>query len=149
MEKYLAIIQSNEKIGVVINTCFGGFGLSKEGVDEYNKRSGKNLESWDTLLLDRHDPDLVAMVRDMGGKELVINGQFSSLSVDKIPIYMQDFYSIKEYDGQEYIRLLEDKFKISQIKLINNDDSLSHQDKKTLIDQIIQFKIPDIEYQSH
>ena len=29
---------------VVINRCYGGFGLSDKGMDRYNELSGKNIE---------------------------------------------------------------------------------------------------------
>lgn len=47
--------------------------------------------------LDRHDPDLVAVVEALG-KE--VNGTFSDLAIEEID---GDMYNIEEYDGKETV----------------------------------------------
>jgi hypothetical protein len=50
----------------VINRCYGGFGLSEEGLNLYNSLSEKSLAySYD---IDRDDPFLVQVVETLGEK---------------------------------------------------------------------------------
>jgi len=47
---------------VVYNNKYGGFGLSKEGLDEYNKRAS-HIESIESIqAVDRDDPILIELV---------------------------------------------------------------------------------------
>ena len=45
---------------VVYNNRYGGFGMSQSGVEEYNRRTSKNLTYADGL--DRSDPILIELV---------------------------------------------------------------------------------------
>lgn len=128
---------------VVINTCYGGFGLSHEAVIEYYKRKGMKVYSFvdgrdengradfkhfepytgqaDPFLihytsqplkedgtyveysylsvdLQRDDPDLVAIVKEMGKKSW---GHHAELSIVEIPADVG--WEIEEYDGVEHI----------------------------------------------
>ena len=77
---------------VVINQCFGGFGLSAEAAAAWESRTGREFDPWD---VPRHDPDLVA-VKMLFGK--AANGGSSDLIVETIP---GNQYRIHEYDGAE------------------------------------------------
>ena len=102
---------------IVINSDFGGFGLSDEGLREYGRRKGLNLvEKADANFtffyeneikeenffsehdLLRDDPVLVAIVEEMGEKSW---NRFSVLKVVEIPDGV-DWY-IEDYDGMEHI----------------------------------------------
>ena len=102
---------------IVINSDFGGFGLSDEGLREYGRRKGLNLvEKAGTNFtffyeneikeenffsehdLLREDPVLVAIVEEMGEKSW---NRFSALKVVEIPDGV-DWY-IEDYDGMEHI----------------------------------------------
>lgn len=48
--------------------------------------------------LERDDPDLVAVVRELGAKA---SGRFASLSIVEIPDHVQ--WEIEEYDGLEHV----------------------------------------------
>jgi len=76
---------------VVVNKCFGGFGLSKEAYEELGK--------WDTIGGDRTDPRLVACVEKLGMRA---NGPYAKLEVLELPDDVS-FY-IDEYDGFETVR---------------------------------------------
>lgn len=78
---------------VVINTCFGGFGLSNRAFHEYKNRTGK-----DPYDAERDDPVLVAIVEELGDEA---DGDCSKLKVVEIPDDVQ--YTIEEYDGIESI----------------------------------------------
>jgi len=83
---------------VVINTCYGGFGLSEESLEDYKKRKNitdENFYHWD---IPRDCPDLVAMVEE-GGTE--VDGIYSELKVVDVPDDVNWF--IHEYDGMEHV----------------------------------------------
>lgn len=112
---------------VVYNDCYGGFALSDKAINWLSEHGSdktkkfiaqKRLEAnWKTIndstkifyvmdairnFLDRHDPDLVAVVEALG-KE--VNGTFSSLAIEEID---GDEYIIEEYDGKETVVIPED-----------------------------------------
>ena len=82
---------------VVINNCYGGFGLSEKAIQRYNEISDRNIDSWDALELPRHDPALVQAVEELGQDA---NGRNACLLVQEIP---GNRYLIEEYDGAETI----------------------------------------------
>ena len=77
---------------VVINRCWGGFGLSDKAMAMFKALGGDNADS------DRDDPILVKVVETLG-KEA--NTEYSSLKVVEIPDGV-DYY-IDDYDGMETI----------------------------------------------
>jgi hypothetical protein len=107
---------------IVYNSDFGGFALSdkainwlsEHGSDKTKKfiaqkrleANGKTINDSTKIFyvmdairnfLDRHDPDLVAVVETLG-KE--VNDTFSSLAIEEID---GDMYNIEEYDGKETV----------------------------------------------
>ena len=81
---------------IVINTRYGGFGLSKEALALFNERSGA-VVTYD-FNIKRNDPILVEIVEQLGE---AANGDFAELKVVKIPDDVQ--WQIEEYDGVEWI----------------------------------------------
>ena len=80
---------------VVINKCFGGFGLSKEAYKFLNiPWDGYGYE----FMEDRSNPALVKCVEDLGKDA---SGEFSSLKVVEIPGDVD--WWINEYDGLESV----------------------------------------------
>lgn len=107
---------------IVYNDCYGGYTLSDKAIEWLSEHGSertkkfiaqKRLESnektkydsskifyvMDALryFLQRHDPDLVAVVEALG-KE--VNGTFSDLVIEEID---GDEYYIEEYDGKETV----------------------------------------------
>jgi len=83
---------------IVINTCFGGFGLSEESLEDYKKRKNitdENFYHWD---IPRDCPVLVEMVEE-GGTD--VDGIYSELKVVDVPDDVNWF--IHEYDGMEHV----------------------------------------------
>lgn len=81
---------------VLYNTCYGGFGLSKEfikslGVDPYD------YENYP--FYSRDDQEFIQKVLDFGLKEA--SGPYASLAVTEIPDICS--YMIDEYDGVESV----------------------------------------------
>ena len=83
---------------VVINTCFGGFGLSELAEVIIAERKGIKVEDVHYYDLARDDADLVAVVEELGKKA---NGMCAALKVVEIPSDIVWF--VEEYDGSEHI----------------------------------------------
>ena len=81
---------------IVINTCYGGFGLSKEALALYNERS-RTVVTYD-FEIKRNDPILVEIVEQLGE---AADGCFSALKVVEIPDDVE--WGIEEDDGHEWI----------------------------------------------
>jgi len=77
---------------IVINTCYGGFGLSDEAIKWLESRGVD-----DTYELSRHDPLLVECVETLKEKA---NNPYSRLAVIEID---GNLYRVEEYDGKEWI----------------------------------------------
>ena len=73
---------------VVINTCWGGFGLS----DQAHREMGYSRD------IKRDDPKLVAIVERLGE---AANGEFAKLKVVEVPDGVE--IEIVEYDGWEHV----------------------------------------------
>ena len=80
---------------VVINVCYGEFGLSEEAIDRFLELSGKSL-SFDTI--ERDDPILVQVVEELGSNSFDLG---TKLKVVEVPA--GQLYRIDEYDGFESI----------------------------------------------
>lgn len=108
---------------VVINKCYGGFGLSHAAIlryaelkgivlyyddDDYfinyytipaEHRTNKNHGYWyANSQIKRSDPELIQVIEELGVRA---NSQFADLSIVEIPDDIE--YSINEYDGIEWV----------------------------------------------
>lgn len=104
---------------VVINKCFGGFGLSheaflrlrelgqKDALEEpdygefWSDNSGPRREQgFDTFCRDipRDDPLLLQVVKELGS---AAGGRFAALEVVDIPDGVE--WAVEEYDGSEWV----------------------------------------------
>lgn len=103
---------------VVINKCYGGFGLSHEAMMLYAEKKGitvypkkdrglllyfttpeQNYENWlYDRDIDREDPVLVEVVEQLGEGA---NGRCASLEIVVVP--EGTAYEISEYDGYERV----------------------------------------------
>jgi hypothetical protein len=83
---------------VVINTRYGGFGLSQEAVDRYKELAGIQDPDWSIYDVARDDAYLVNIVRDMGED---VNGFAANLKVVEIPADVD--WIVQEYDGHEWV----------------------------------------------
>ena len=81
---------------IVINKCYGGFGLSDVAEARYKNESGNTEFSYYNI--PRADPILVSIVEELGEDSW---GAWSELSVVEIPDGV-DWY-VEEYDGKEWI----------------------------------------------
>lgn len=87
---------------VVINTCYGGFSLSKEAFELYCQKAGVEGE---TSLYDRchgvprDDTALVEAVEELGVEKA--SGVYARLKIVEIPDDVE--WHIYEYDGNECV----------------------------------------------
>jgi len=91
---------------VVVNGCFGGFGVSEQGA-EWLLANGASADcvkvhregqfNYVSVHLKRHDPLLVRMVEELGE---AASGDYANLFVHTMT---QPLYRIDEYDGSESV----------------------------------------------
>ena len=79
---------------IVINKCFGGFGLSEKAKEILSIDN-----SFDEYQIDRNDPKLIEVVETLGDEA---NGNYARLRVVNIPDDSTD-WEIDEYDGAEKV----------------------------------------------
>jgi hypothetical protein len=83
---------------IVINNCFGGFGLSDAALDEYKSLKNITDENFYHNDIPRDCPVLVAMIEEQG---TAVDGDFADLKIVEIPDGVNWF--IHEYDGLEHV----------------------------------------------
>lgn len=83
---------------VVINTCYGGFGLSDRAYLEYRKKAGIVDADHSHYDIPRDDPYLVQIVRELG---MGANGAHANLKVVEVPAGVE--WEVEEYDGNEHV----------------------------------------------
>lgn len=93
---------------VVINTCYGGFGVSKAVYKElgmewdgygYPRNEDFGIDSYDYLAYRAH-PALIAAIEKVGEKKA--SGDFANLRIVDIPDGVE--WEINKYDGRETVR---------------------------------------------
>jgi hypothetical protein len=93
-----------ETFKIVINACFGGFGLSDEAIAMFRERKGIAAGERTTYAdeIGRDDADLIAVVEALGTKKA--SGGYARLKVVEVPMWLQEKgWHIEEYDGSEHI----------------------------------------------
>ena len=110
---------------VVYNDKHGGFGMNKKGLDEYNRRTSKELKYADGI--HRSDPILIDLVETMGND---INDACSKLKIKEFLIKYKGFLKWNEYDGKESVSINYDKYLIYHMKCVK--DSKKKADEKVL-----------------
>jgi hypothetical protein len=83
---------------VVINTCYGGFSLSKRAIDEYKRLAGITDPGFYESDIARDDPYLVSVVKSLG---MSANGAHANLKIVEIPSDVD--WHIGDYDGNEWV----------------------------------------------
>jgi hypothetical protein len=80
---------------IVINRCYGGFGLSEVAETRYKNESGNDIFQWH---IPRNDAILVSIVEELGEDSW---GGAAELAIVEIPDGIE--WEIGEYDGIEWI----------------------------------------------
>jgi hypothetical protein len=82
---------------IVVNRCYGGFGLSEEAYKELGLKWDKYGYAYNEYEK-RTDPKLIACVEKLGEKA---NGELAKLEIVEIPNNID--WTIESYDGVETI----------------------------------------------
>lgn len=127
---------STAKINILYNDCYGGFCLSNEAKQLYKNIT--NIEFDDTKNI-RHSEHLNNLYETLGASAFQ-NNSLSKIIVKEIPLYMKDYYTIKDKDGKERILLQIDTFKFDMIRFVSKS-TLSDSDKVQIINMIIDKNI--------
>lgn len=96
-QKFLEDLKTGVRY-VVINDCYGGFGLSERATTEYKRLAGITGSEWNDREVARDDPYLVKVVKELG---MGANGPHSNLKIVEIPGDVD--WIIQEYDGAEWV----------------------------------------------
>lgn len=83
---------------IVINNCYGGFSISDDAEVVYREMAGITDPNWYSRYIDRDDPYLVKIVKEMGA---AANGSCANLKIIEIPGDVD--WQIEEYDGKEWV----------------------------------------------
>ncbi len=83
---------------IVINNCYGGFGLSERAFREYKKLAGIVDPEFYDRNIPRDDPYLVKIVRELG---MSANGPHANLKIVEVPGDVE--WDVSEYDGVEWV----------------------------------------------
>ena len=91
---------------IVINRCFGGFGLSSMALEIYRAVPRVDLENTRVFNhasdIPRDDPILIQTIKTLGLKESA--GNFAKLQIIEIPDDVPaDGWIIQDYDGTEWV----------------------------------------------
>lgn len=96
-QKFLDDLKTGVR-SVVINTCYGGFGLSDRAIREYMSLAGLVERDFHDTDIARDDPYLVKIVKELGE---AANGTHAKLKIVEIPGDVS--WHIGEYDGNEWV----------------------------------------------
>lgn len=82
---------------IVINNCYGGFGLSDKALEliAQRKNTTDRISHWG---LKRDDADLIAVIEELGTEA---EGHCSELRIEEFDEGVE--YTISEYDGSESV----------------------------------------------
>lgn len=138
--KYDALIaflsNSSETMDVLYNNCYGGYSVSDEA-----KKLYKEYTNNDYGKEERHCPYMIKVFETLGSKRF--GGSHSEIECEKIPIYMEYYYSIHEYDGMENVEIQSEWFKYDMIQFVIKSE-MSDTQKVEIVKMIIDKPIKDV-----
>lgn len=124
--------KDEEMFKVVYNSCYGGFGLSKDAMCEYNRRMSTNLEYVEGI--DRSNPLLIDLVETMGK---AVNDKYCKLKIKEFKLKYKGFIDWDEHDGKEYVYVNYNRYLIYNIRHVTKDTSMSSYEKINSIQSIL------------
>ncbi len=96
-QKFLEDLKTGVRY-VVINDCYGGFGLSERAAIAYKRLAGISNPDFYDRDIPRDDPYLIKVVRELG---MAANGAHANLKIVEIPGDIE--WLVQEYDGAEWV----------------------------------------------
>jgi hypothetical protein len=113
-------MSDEETVGVLYNTCYGGFNMSRKAVELINKKYqeiGKQpINSYDYV--SRTDPVILQVYEQLGSDNF--SGINSKIQIEYIKKRYINFIKIDEYDGMESVIIDYSSSVITQIDKILN-----------------------------
>ena len=101
---------------IVLNGCYGGFGLSETGEKLYRELGGKIIYSFQ---YDRNDPILIKVIKELGKKA---NGPYADLYIKQIDERYE--YGINNYDGLESLHLYVKESELRKLVKAGNEEAI-------------------------
>lgn len=96
-EKFLNDLKLGKRF-IVINDCYGGFGLSARAQEEYKRLAGVSDPDFYDRNIPRDDPYLIKVIKELG---MAANGPHSNLKIVEIPGDIE--WLVQDYDGAEWV----------------------------------------------
>jgi hypothetical protein len=137
------LLDNNNKVSILINTCHGGYTLSDEAVEFYKKLTGKTIDENVIRGRDiayRFDPFMIATVRELGSKAYE---QYSEISIRKVDFdaVLSNAVSISEYDGREGIKINKERILLQKIlDCLDTSNNVKDEHKGVFQNLMIQAK---------
>lgn len=118
LQEYILDFSHPRRTKIALNCSYGGFRPSKE-VRDCVPGYTRNIE--------RDNPSLIKAIEDVGKNGEIINGKHSDIYIDEcLPKYARRFdhdesyWKIDEYDGDEDLIILEDKYELNELIKFKN-----------------------------
>ncbi len=132
---------SSETIDVLYNNCYGGYSVSDEAKKLYKEYTDNDYGKLNYEREERHCPYIIKVFETLGSKKF--GDSYSQIELHKIPIYMEYYYSIHEYDGMEGVEIQSKWFKYDMIQFVIKSE-MSDTQKVEIVKMIIDKPIKDI-----
>lgn len=126
---------STETIDILYNNCYGGYRVSNEARKLYKEYTDNDYDDYKVL---RHCPYVIKVFETVGSTQF--GESHSQIESEKIPIYMEHYYTIEEYDGLESVHIKIEWFKYDMIQFVAKS-IMNDTDKVKIINMIIDKKI--------
>jgi hypothetical protein len=126
----VAAMTDQTTITIMVNACYGGFGLSEAAMDEYRRRrpsSDVGVAGGDAYYdIARHDALMVQVVKELGH---AANGPCAAIELWQIPSRYVNHYSIREYDGMENVAVHRNAYRVDAAREILRQETLTKTEK--------------------
>lgn len=123
-----------DTIQIMYNTRYGGFGFSEMAEKLYCKAKGMEWTGKKIWNIERTDPDMIRIVKDLGGQA---NTPFSDVSIKTIKRKYEKHYYIAEYDGLESVHIDYKQYRLDQLLEVLNTEGLAAEDMLRMIREIL------------
>lgn len=129
--------EEEEKIEILINIRYGGWGISEKAIDLYKLRNLNYItEEFDDHFFHRNDPILVQIYKELGND---FDDKYCKTKIIKILKKYEYYYVINEYDGKEWITIDYAKYKLDTMYKKIKEILQNNNDNNTKINEIEQF----------
>ena len=130
----------NNQTEFLYNSCYGGFSISDEAVNELKKRlPNENItKTLFQIQNNRTHPVILEVYHLLGSARF--SGKHARIEVEYIDTKYKDFIRISDYDGVEDIVTDINSYKLYKIQEIINSTSLSDSEKIKEIKNIYELE---------